>query len=175
MGPSEQKPHEKSVVRPQMTVEDFKFRGQDTELERLRQIKKALLTFHTLETMAANIYKFQLTKNPSELNRQIIIAMCNEMTHVQDFQIKLYEYGWRPSKLRWAFWIVGLVIGFGSRLLGRRAILKTSIWLEKKAVHHYGQLSQSIDWDEDMRRLIEEDGSDEDGHVSRWQSLLQSS
>ncbi|NIN00370.1 MAG: hypothetical protein GTO24_20505, partial [candidate division Zixibacteria bacterium] len=67
--------------------------------------------------------------------------MCNEMTHVQDFQIKLYEYGWRPSKLRWAFWIVGLVIGFGSRLLGRRAILKTSIWLEKKAVHHYGQLS----------------------------------
>ncbi len=174
MDPSEQKLYEKSVIRPQMSVEDFKFRGKDIPVERLRQIKKALLTFHTLETMAANIYKFQLTKDPSELNRQIIIAMCNEMTHVQDFQIKLYEYGWRPSKLRWAFWIVGFFIGFGSRLLGRRAILKTAVWLEEKAVHHYGQLSQSIDWDEDMRRLIEEDGSDEDGHVSRWRSLLKS-
>lgn len=174
MNPSEQKLYEKSIIRPQMSVEDFKSRGQGIPVERLRQIKKALLTFHTLETMAANIYKFQLTKDPSELNRQLIIAMCNEMTHIQDFQVKLFEYGWRPSKLRWAFWIVGFVIGFGSRLLGGRAILKTAIWLEKKAVHHYGQLLQSIDWDEDMRRLIEKDGSDEDGHVSRWQSLLKS-
>ncbi len=174
MGPSEQKLFEKSVIRPQMSIEDFKFRGQGMPVERLRQIKRALLTFHTLETMAANIYKFQLTKDPSELNRQLIIAMCNEMSHIQDFQIKLYEYGWRPSKLRWAFWIVGFAIGFGSRLLGRRAILKTAVWLEEKAVHHYGQLLQSIDWDEDMRRLIEEDGSDEDGHVSRWRSLLKS-
>ncbi len=174
MGPSEEKVYEKSIIRPQMSVEDFRFRGQGIPLEQLEQIKKALLTFHTLETMAANIYKFQLTKDPSELNRQLIIAMCNEMTHVQDFQIKLYEYGWRPSKLRWAFWIVGFVIGFGSRILGRRAILKTAVWLEEKAVHHYGQLLQSIDWDEEMRRLIAEDGSDEDGHVQRWRGLLQS-
>ena len=163
---------DKSIIRPQMRIEDFKFRGEGIPLEQLGQIKKALRTFHTLETMAANIYKFQLTKTPSELNRQLIIAMCNEMTHVQDFQVKLYEYGLRPIKLRWAFWMVGFIIGFGSRLLGTRAILKTAIWLEKKAVHHYGQLLQSIDWDEDTRRVIEGDGSDEDGHVSRWESQL---
>ena len=169
-----QESSDKSIIRPQMGIEDFKFRGEGMPLDKLRQIKKALLTFHTLETMAANIYKFQLTKTPSELNRQLIIAMCNEMTHIQDFQIKLYEYGLRPSKRRWAYWVVGFIIGFGSRLLGTRAVLKTAIWLEKKAVHHYGQLLQSIDWDEDMRRVIEGDGSDEDGHVSRWESLLKS-
>jgi ubiquinone biosynthesis monooxygenase Coq7 len=174
MEQSMQESIDKSIVRPQMRIEDFKFRGKGISLDQLRQFKKALLTFHTLETMAANIYKFQITKTPSELNRQLIIAMCNEMTHIQDFQIKLYEYGLRPSKLRWAYWMVGFVIGFGSRLLGTRAVLKTAIWLEKKAVHHYGQLLQSIDWDEDLRRIIEGDGSDEDGHVSRWESLLKS-
>jgi len=51
-----------------MKIEDFKFRGEGIALRQLEQIKKALLTFHTLETMAANIYKFQLTKTSSELN-----------------------------------------------------------------------------------------------------------
>jgi demethoxyubiquinone hydroxylase (CLK1/Coq7/Cat5 family) len=174
MEQSMQESSNQSMIRTPMRIEDFKFRGVGIPLEQMRQIKKALLTFHTLETMAANIYKFQLTKTRSELNRQLIIAMCNEMTHIQDFQVKLYEYGLRPSKLRWAYWMVGFIIGFGSRLLGKVAVLKTAIWLEKKAVHHYGQLLQSVDWDEDMRRVIEGDGSDEDGHVSRWQSLLKS-
>jgi len=174
MEQSMQESNDKSMIRTPMGIEDFKFRGEGIPVEQLRQIEKALLTFHTLETMAANIYKFQLTKIPSELNRQLIIAMCNEMTHIQDFQVKLYEYGLRPSKLRWAYWMVGFIIGFGSRLLGTRAVLKTAIWLEKKAVHHYGQLLQGIDWNEDKRRVIEGDGSDEDGHVSRWQRLLQS-
>jgi len=70
-----QESSDKSIIRPQMGIEDFKFRGEGMPLDKLRQIKKALLTFHTLETMAANIYKFQLTKTPSELNRQLIIAM----------------------------------------------------------------------------------------------------
>jgi demethoxyubiquinone hydroxylase (CLK1/Coq7/Cat5 family) len=163
-----------SIVRPKMRVEDFTFRGREMPPDHLKQIRKALLTFHTLETMAANIYKFQLTRTPSALNLQLIIAMCNEMTHIQDFQVKLSEYGWRPSKIRWAYWMVGLIIGLGSRLLGPRAILKTAVWLEKKAVHHYGELLKAIDWDEDLKRLIEADGLDEEGHVHRWQQLLKS-
>jgi demethoxyubiquinone hydroxylase (CLK1/Coq7/Cat5 family) len=172
---SNQTSYDPSIIRAQMRVEGFKFRGQGVPQERLKDIKKALHTFHTLETMAANIYKFQLTRDPSEFNLQLITAMCNEMTHIQDFQVKLCEYGWRPSKLRWAYWIVGFVIGFGSRLLGPRAVLKTAIWLEKKAVHHYGELLKGIDWDDDLRKIIEGDGADEDGHVSRWQHLLESS
>ena len=161
-----------SIVRPQMRNEDFKIRGRQMEPARLAAIRKGLLTLHTLELMAMTIYKFQLTKKDSELNRQLIAAMCNEMTHYQDFQVKLYEFGLRPRITRWAFWMVGFAFGFGSRLLGRKVLLKTGIWVETKAVHHYAMLLRTIDWDEETRKVIEKDQADEDGHVNRWRALL---
>ena len=164
-----------SIIRPQMRNEDVKLRGQEMSSSRLKAIRKGLLTLHTLELMAANIYKFQITNKPSELNRQLIAAMCNEMTHYQDFHVKLLEYGFKPGKLRWAYWIVGFVFGFGSRLLGTKAILKTGIWVETKAVQRYDELLNSIDWDEDSHRIIEKDQADEYGHINRWKKLLQSS
>jgi demethoxyubiquinone hydroxylase (CLK1/Coq7/Cat5 family) len=164
-----------SIIRPQMRNEDVRLRGQDMSSARLKAIKKGLLALHTLELMATNIYKFQITKEPGELNRQLIAAMCNEMTHYQDFQVKLLEYGFRPRILRWAYWIVGFVFGFGSRLLGTKTILKTGIWVETKAVHHYDQLINSIDWDEDTRKIVEKDQADEYCHINRWKSLIQSS
>ncbi len=164
-----------SIIRPGMRVEEFGFRGQGMTAKHLREIEKALRSLHTLEIMAATLYRFQISRDRSDLNLQLIIAMCNEMTHIQDFQVKLYEYGSRPSKLRWAFWVVGLVIGFGSRLLGPRSILKTAASVEKKAIRHYGELLEGIEWDEDLRGIIEKDRSDEEGHLRRWQGLLESS
>jgi len=155
-----------------MRSEDFKIRGRGMEPARLKAIKKGLLALHTLELMAMTIYRFQTTAEDCEFNRQLITAMCNEMTHYQDFQVKLYEYGFKPSIIRWAYWIVGFTFGFGSRLLGRRAILKTGIWVETKAIHHYAELLDTIDWDEDTRKVIEKDQADEDGHISRWKNFL---
>ena len=169
-----QRSFDPSIIRTPIRVEEIKFRGQGASSEELKVIKKALLTFHDLETMAANVYKFQMTKEGSELNRQLLAAMCNEMTHIEDFQVKLYEYGWRPNKFRWAFWVVGFVIGFTSRLGGPSSILRAARWVETKAVQHYGKLLLSIDWDEETRAVIEKDRSDEIGHVNRWESLLQS-
>lgn len=157
-----------------MQSEDVGLRGLEMSESRLKAIKKGLLALHTLELMASNIYKFQIGKEPNELNLQLIAAMCNEMTHYQDFQVRLYEYGFRPGILRWAYWIVGFVFGFGSRMLGTKSVLKTGIWVETKAVHHYAQLLSSVDWDEDTRKIIEKDQADEYGHISRWKSLLQS-
>ena len=166
--------HDISIIRPQMRSEDFKTRGQGMEPARLAAIKKGLRTLHTLELMAQTIYRFQITTESCQFNRQLVAAMCNEMTHYQDFQVRLYEYGFRPSIIRWAYWLVGFAFGFCSRLLGRKAILKTGIWVETKAVHHYAQLLESIDWDEDTRKVIEKDQADEDGHINRWKKLLQS-
>ena len=163
-----------SIVRPQRRSADFKIRGRQMEPDRLNAIKKGLLTLNTLELMATTIYRFQLTSEDCELNRELIAAMCNEMTHYQDFQVKLYEYGFRPSPFRWAFWIVGFVFGFGSRILGKARILKTGIWVETKAVHHYAELLKTIDWDDDTRRVIEKDQADENGHVGRWKKMLES-
>lgn len=163
-----------SIVRPQMNHDDFKMRGRDMEPARLQAIRKGLRTLHTLELMAITIYRFQITSENCELNRQLIAAMCNEMTHYQDFQVKLCEFGFRPNQFRWAFWIVGFTFGFGSRLLGGKALLKTGIWVESKAVHHYAELLDTIDWDEETRKIIEKDQADENGHITRWKMLLES-
>ncbi len=162
-----------SIIRPQMRDEDFAIRGEGFSRERLRAIRKGLLTLHTLELMAMTIYRFQITSERGEVNRQLIAAMCNEMGHYQDFQVKLYEFGFKPSKLRWAFWIVGFVFGFGSRILGKKAIFKTGVWVESKAVHHYAELLETIDWDDVTRKVVEKDAADEDGHINRWKALLE--
>lgn len=162
-----------AIIRPEMRADDFRLRGHDFASARLRAIKKGLRTLHTLELMAQTVYKFQITKERTELNRQLVAAMCNEMGHYQDFQIKLYEYGFRPSIFRWAFWVVGFGFGFGSRLLGKKAILKTGIWVESKAVHHYAELLEAIAWDDETRTIIEKDQADEDGHINRWRTMLE--
>jgi demethoxyubiquinone hydroxylase (CLK1/Coq7/Cat5 family) len=95
------------------------------------------------------------------------------MTHLQDFQVKLYEYGWKPSKFRWAYWIVGWTFGTFSRLLGVNMILKTGIWVETKAVDHYAELLETVEWDAETRRVVEKDQADEGGHISRWRALLE--
>ncbi len=161
-----------SVIRPMMRDENFTLRGEGFDADRLKAVKKGLRTLHTLELMASTVYRFQITGERSEMNRQLIAAMCNEMTHYQDFQIKLYEYGFRPSKIRWLYWIVGFMFGFGSRLLGRRAVLKVGVFVESKAVDHYAHLLAEIDWDEETRRVVEKDQADETGHINRWKALL---
>jgi len=163
-----------SIIRPEVRAEQVKLRGENYPPQRLAAIRKGLRTLHTLELMAQTIYKFQITRERSEMNGLLVAAMCNEMGHYQDFQVKLYEYGFRPSILRGAYWLVGFVFGCGSRLLGRKAALKTGIWVESKAVHHYAQLLETIDWDDETCKVIEKNQADEDGHISRWKSVLAS-
>lgn len=146
---------------------NFKKKSQDN-----KQLKKALLTLHTLELMAQNIYKFQIGGKRSELNELLIEAMSNEMTHYQDFQVELYEYEIKPSKFRWVYWLVGFAFGFGSRVLGKKAILKVGIWTESKAVRHYEHLLKSVNWDERTRLIVEKNLADEKRHIEAWQQEL---
>ncbi len=165
--------HDIAVIRPEMRHEQVMPRARDRSPGERRALRKGLQTLHTLELMAVTIYKCQITKKECELNTQLTAAMCNEMTHLQDFQTKLYEHGFKPSKLRWTYWLVGYVFGLGSRLLGTKQVLKTGIWTEAKAVHHYGELLSSVKWDDDTRACIEKDQADEDGHVARWRHYLE--
>jgi len=165
--------HDITIIRPEMRAEQVKLRGEGWTPGRRAAVKKGLHTLHTLEIMATNIYKCQITSKSCALNRQLTAAMCNEMTHAQDFQTKLYEHGFKPSKLRWSYWMVGYVFGLGSRMLGSRRILKTGVWVETKAVHHYAQLLADIEWDEDTRAIVEKDQADEYGHIEHWKHLLE--
>lgn len=166
-------PEEWGIIRPELRAEQIRARGGDFTAARKASVKKGLRTLHTLEIMATNIYKCQITARSSLLNTKLTAAMSNEMTHTQDFQTKLYEHGFKPSKLRWTHWVVGYVFGLGSRMLGTRVMLKTGIWAELKAVDHYGKLLDTIDWDEDTRAFLENDRADEVRHVETWRHLLE--
>ncbi|HUU92526.1 MAG TPA: hypothetical protein VM238_15110, partial [Phycisphaerae bacterium] len=75
------------IVRPQVREEGIAIRGEGMSRERLRRIRKGLRTLNTLELMAANTYRFQISGNDEELDRYLVAAMLNEMTHYQDFQV----------------------------------------------------------------------------------------
>ena len=160
------------ILRPEMKINDIQKRGEGLNSKSFKSLRKALKTLHTLEIMAVNIYKFQISKKQKDLDVDLIAAMCNEMTHFQDFQIKLYEYGISPGKWRFAYWIVGMVIGFISKLLGKRSVLKTGIWVERKAVRHYERILRSYPWNSEIRQIILKDQADERGHIDRWKQLL---
>ena len=163
-----------SIIRPEVRHDDIKLRGEGMEPARLKQIRKGLRTLHAFEIMAVNIYKFAISKEKTDVNRELTAAMLNEMTHVQDFQTRLYEYGFTPSPTKWVFWIAGLKIGLLARMCGTKMTLKIGVWVEAKACDHYKHLLESIDWDDDTRRMAEKDQADEFGHINRWKSLLAS-
>jgi len=162
------------IIRPQVHHDQIKVnRGEGMDKVRLKKIHAALLAFHNLENMAANTYRFQICKgNSDELNREIIAAMLNEMGHIEDFQVKLYEFGMKPSIMMYAYQVVGFVFGIYSRLQGEKGIRKMGVWVESKAVAHYDELLESVEWDEDTRKVIEKDQADEYGHIRRWKNEL---
>lgn len=158
------------IIRPEISRDKIIYnRGEKMSKEKLKKIKKALIIFHNLENMAANIYRFQISKkNSDKLNKELIIAMLNEMGHIQDFQVKLYEYGFKPSLMMYAYKIIGFIFGIYSRLKGEKAIRDMGVWVESKAVEHYSELLESVEWDEETRKIIEKDQADEYGHIEVW-------
>ncbi|KUK65118.1 MAG: Uncharacterized protein XE00_0339 [Desulfofundulus kuznetsovii] len=160
------------IIRTEVKDRDVQVRGCGYPPARLKAIRKGLITLHNFERMAVNIYRSQITKQPAKENIQLISAMLNEMTHVQDFQMKLYEFGFRPSILRYFFALCGQAMGCSSRILGMKRVLKTDIWVEKEAIKHYNKLIGTIDWDPDTRKVLEKNRADEQEHVKRWEKLL---
>jgi ubiquinone biosynthesis monooxygenase Coq7 len=160
------------IIRGEFKTEDVFFRAGGLDPFQLVKIRNGLKKLHTFEVMAVNIYKYQITSEPDEFNCILIQAMANEMTHVQDFQIKLYEYGTRPSPLRWAMWLFGITLGCTSRLLGRKYIIKTGIWTEKKAVEDYQKILDSAHWDTETRNVIKRNLADEYHHIDTFDKLL---
>jgi demethoxyubiquinone hydroxylase (CLK1/Coq7/Cat5 family) len=161
-----------TIIRPEMREDQIAPRGRGLSDDKRKALKKGLQTLHALEIMAVNIYKCQITKDVTPLNTALTTAMANEMTHMQDFQTRLYEYGFKPGKLRGRFWLIGYVFGLSSRMMGAKQVLKTGVWAESKAVEHYGKLLASAEWDDDTRAVIEKDRADEYGHIARWEAFL---
>ncbi|MBN1782085.1 demethoxyubiquinone hydroxylase family protein [bacterium] len=138
----------------------------------MNKVRKALHALHNLEIMATNIYRCQISDSMPELKIDLIAAMKNEMGHIQDFLVKLFEYGLKPVWYRWIFWMAGWIIGTFSRFGGKKAILRAGIWTESKAVRHYEELLHAAPWDQPTAEVIEKDRQDECVHLNLWKTLL---
>jgi demethoxyubiquinone hydroxylase (CLK1/Coq7/Cat5 family) len=164
--------YDTTVIRPIMLASQIQRRGAGFSEEKLNKTKKTLRKLHTLELMAQTIYRFQITNEKTELNRQLIAAMCNEITHYQDFTVLLYEFGLTPSPFRWAFWLAGLAMGLYSRLKGPQAILKLDKWVEQLAADDYERILDRSEIDEYFKGILEKNQTDEFGHIDRWTAML---
>jgi ubiquinone biosynthesis monooxygenase Coq7 len=51
-----------TIIRPEMREEQVKPRGRGLSKEQRKAARKALQTLHSLEIMAVNIYKCQITE-----------------------------------------------------------------------------------------------------------------
>ncbi|MFC1569699.1 ferritin-like domain-containing protein [bacterium] len=155
-----------------MLDQDIQLRGHELSSREKKEVKKALLSLHNLEIMATNVYRCQISNRYPELKVDLIAAMKNEMGHIQDYLVKLYEYELNPAWYRSAFWMVGWFIGTTSRILGKKAIFKAGIWTESKAVHHYEELLKAAAWDEVTYQVIHKGRQDEVVHLNLWTRLL---
>ena len=160
------------LIRPPLEPMDITFRHHLIDPANLSKAQSCLRKLHTFEIMAANIYKHQITSYSDPFNLVLIQAMANEMTHIQDFQIKLYEYGTKPSPIRWVFWLVGVIIGLSTRFLGRKTILKAGIWVEQKAVEDYQKIINSVPWDPETLKTIQRNLNDEVHHIQTFKENL---
>jgi len=150
---------------------EIALRGDGLNLKDRKKIRSALHALHSLEIMATNIYRMQIGRFENELNVALIAGMANEIGHIRDYGVKLYEYGMKPSIFRLANWMAGIVIGLFARFAGRSQALKTNVWVEEKACSHYRELIESAPWDDSSVKILKKDLEDEVHHIEVWKSF----
>ncbi|WP_041445506.1 demethoxyubiquinone hydroxylase family protein [Syntrophobotulus glycolicus] len=164
---------EKYLIRTEMEPQEIYSRLDHVQSDQLPKVRKALRKLHAFEMMAVNIYRMQITAENTDFNRLIIQAMTNEMTHVQDFQAKIYEFGSRPSPTRFFNALLGMFLGLSSRLRGKKAILAMGIWTETKAVEDYQAIISSVRWDKETLDVIKHNLDDEYHHIETLKKVLE--
>jgi len=128
---------------------------------------------HNFERFATAIYSAQIRAFPEkEIADRLKAAMDNEQEHVDDLRARIEELGGSISWMGFFFKMAGKVAGVTTTLLGNMRLLKTDIWIEKRAVMDYGDFLHKVDFDEKSRRLIEKNIEDEKNHIKRWEESI---
>ncbi|NIA21075.1 MAG: hypothetical protein GWP05_03680 [Anaerolineaceae bacterium] len=156
------------TIRRELHTRDVRLRAEGPRPGQLRTARRILRATNGLETMAVQIYRAQWTARPSELNRQLIAAMDNELVHQCDSLSRLMEFGGRPTVLRLPFYIAGWLLGRASRMLGLGAMMRLGAWVEMKAIEHYQHLTSAMQWDSETHQMLMRMWDDEKCHHRRW-------
>jgi demethoxyubiquinone hydroxylase (CLK1/Coq7/Cat5 family) len=139
-----------------------------------REVLKAFRALVNLEIMAVRIYRGQRWRlGRSEITAERLAdAIATEEKHERELAARRQELGGSPSMLSPFYAVAGWVIGFVPSLLGQRAALKTSIWVEERAVKDYQQMLDQVPFDDESRVLVQQNQEDEREHIRMWQESL---
>ncbi len=138
-------------------------------MEGIRTLRK----LHNLETMAVEIYLVQVPRLADPAEREMMAAaMENEKVHRQAFRGLLEGRGAALSPLRFVWWLAGRMLGLGTALFGRIALLAADAAFERKAVREYGEIIDRGLFAGDEACMLARFLEDEKRHAEAWQRLL---
>ena len=139
-----------------------------------REVLRAFRALVNLEIMAVRVYRGQRWRlGRSEVTAEALEkAIAVEEKHVRDLASRRQELGGSPSVLSPFYAVAGWLIGFVPSLLGQRAALKTSIWVEERAVKDYQQMLDQVPFDDESRALVQQNQEDEREHIRMWEECL---
>ncbi len=104
--------------------------------------------------MATNVYRYQITKEKSEINRLLLAAMLNE-----SIIFRILKLNYMNMVLSKYFQIFFRSCRFCFRNINKTAWSKAKIrlgrFVETKAVAHYAELLEHVEWDDETRATIE--------------------
>jgi len=134
----------------------------------------SLNTMYNIERAATTIYKAQAGafRSNAAVYETLKAAMANEQEHADSLKSRVSELKGKGSFIGWFFALGGMMIGFLIRIMGKKRVMKTNIWVEKKAVKDYGAFLERVDFDEKSAALIKKNIGDEKRHVDNWTGIL---
>jgi bacterioferritin len=133
----------------------------------------SLKFMYNMERFATEIYQTQRRAfAKTEIADKLRAATENEQQHANNLQGRILELNGNPSRLGFLLQIAGSILGLVTRSLGRLFMLKTDIWIEKRAIKDYRSFLKSVGFDEKSVGLIERIIIDEERHVDTWENSI---
>lgn len=128
---------------------------------------------YNMKRFATEIYRTQCSAfTEKEITDKLRAATKNEQQHADNLQGRILELNGNPSRLGFLFLITERLLGLATRTLGRLFILKTDIWIEKRAIKDYRSFLKNVEFDEESVGLIERIIIDEEKHVGTWENSI---
>lgn len=134
----------------------------------------SLNTMYNIERAATAIYKAQAGAFCADAAVYEVFkaATANEQEHADGLKARVAELKGKGSFMGWFFALGGMMIGIATRIMGKKRIMKTNIWVEQKAVKDYGAFLEKVNFDETSAALIKKNIGDEQRHVNNWTRIL---
>ena len=139
----------------------------------MKKILSSLRLMQRMERFATQVYRNQTRAfGEHDIADKLKRASDNEKEHADTLRKRLYDLKGAPSKTGILFDIAGAILGVKTTLISKAFLLKTDIWIEKRAVRDYTNFLENVDFDDETRVLLRRIIEDENKHIDTWTSSI---